>query len=214
MLGRRAIRAFGQSKQAVKESASLLEVIVCGLTSRIQTSESVATKVRADLDKIMTQGAEVASEQRQLRARYAQLLNHVQQTMANDQKLVDELQQLKSKYAFVHERNGSRPLKPSPSDPQENVQMPDRNALGSLTPTELQAIEILAREGPKAAPELGQRLKKSREHMARLMKKLYFEGYVDRESNRTPFKYRLNDKVHPSLASVAESITSKVTDST
>jgi DNA-binding MarR family transcriptional regulator len=80
-----------------------------------------------------------------------------------------------------------------------------------LTPTERQTIEILTREGPKAAPDLGRRLKKSREHMARLMKKLYFEGYVDRETNRAPFRYRLNEKVRSNLA--ADSISPKPSES-
>lgn len=41
------------------------------------------------------------------------------------------------------------------------------------------------------------------------MKKLYFEGYVDRESTRAPFRYRLNDKVRLSLGSATESVTEK-----
>jgi predicted ArsR family transcriptional regulator len=85
--------------------------------------------------------------------------------------------------------------------------MNGQTVLSSLNPTERQIIEILAREGPKAAPDLGHRLKKSREHIARLMKKLYFEGYVDRESNRSPFKYALNDKVRSESGLASESIT-------
>src|SRR2546426_5109486 len=51
--------------------------------------------------------------------------------------------------------------------------------LGTLpsitTPTELQVLTLLANEGPKSAPEIGQVVGRSREHTARLMKKLYEE---------------------------------------
>lgn len=79
--------------------------------------------------------------------------------------------------------------------------------MAALTPTEQQTVEILRREGPKAAPELGKRVRKSREHMARLMKKLYMEGYVDRESNRAPFRYRLNEKVRQTFETGTKAIT-------
>ena len=73
--------------------------------------------------------------------------------------------------------------------------MPTTDLLAALTPTERHTLGILSREGPKAAPELGRRMRKSREHMARLMKKLYLEGYVDSESNHPPFRYKLSEKI-------------------
>ena len=79
--------------------------------------------------------------------------------------------------------------------------------MGALTPTEHQVLEILRRDGPKAAPELGRRMRKSREHMARLMKKLYLDGYVDRESNHAPFRYKLNEKVGSILEESARPVT-------
>jgi hypothetical protein len=50
-------------------------------------------------------------------------------------------------------------------------------------------------------------MRKSREHMARLMKKLYMDGYVDRESNHAPFRYKINEKVLEALAGSAKGIT-------
>ena len=86
------------------------------------------------------------------------------------------------------------------------------NAVAALTQTESQVLEILRREGPKAAPELGHRMRKSREHMARLMKKLYLDGYVDRESNRAPFRYKLNEKVGSMLEHGETSVTAAASE--
>ena len=71
--------------------------------------------------------------------------------------------------------------------------------LGTLpsitTPTELQVLTLLANEGPKSAPEIGRVVGRSREHTARLMKKLYEEGYIRRDQTRIPFRYSLVERV-------------------
>jgi len=71
--------------------------------------------------------------------------------------------------------------------------------IGSLpsitTPTELQVLTLLVAEGPKSAPEIGQAVGRSREHTARLMKKLYEEGYIRRDQTRIPFRYSVVDRI-------------------
>jgi predicted transcriptional regulator len=75
--------------------------------------------------------------------------------------------------------------------------------LGSLnsitTPTELQVLTLLAAEGPKSAPEIGRFVGRSREHTARLMKKLFDEGYVRRDQTRIPFRYSTVERVKQSF---------------
>lgn len=68
-------------------------------------------------------------------------------------------------------------------------------ALAPLTETELSALEMLALEGPKTAPEIKDRIKLSREHTARLMKKLYESGYLERDTNKIPFKYHVKEEM-------------------
>jgi hypothetical protein len=62
-------------------------------------------------------------------------------------------------------------------------------AMATLTDTEIQVLEMLSSEGPKTAPEVKDRVHLSREHTARLMKKLYEEGYLERETRKIPFRY-------------------------
>lgn len=88
---------------------------------------------------------------------------------------------------------------PQPKQMQLGVVVGQAEILTALTPTERETLDILLNEGPKPAPELGKRLNKSREHTSRLMKKLYLEGYVDCESNRAPFRYKLKESVRSAL---------------
>ena len=73
-------------------------------------------------------------------------------------------------------------------------------SLNSITtPTELQVLTLLAAEGPKSAPEIGRVVGRSREHTARLMKKLFDEGYVRRDQTRIPFRYSTVERVKQSF---------------
>jgi chromosome segregation ATPase len=68
-------------------------------------------------------------------------------------------------------------------------------AMASLTDTEIAVLEMLAAEGAKTAPEIRERVQLSREHTARLMKKLYEEGYLERETGKIPFKYNVKKEM-------------------
>jgi DNA-binding Lrp family transcriptional regulator len=71
--------------------------------------------------------------------------------------------------------------------------------MAALTDTELAVLEMLSAEGPKTAPEIKQRVQHSREHTARLMKKLYEEGYLERETGKIPFKYSVKKEMEKLL---------------
>ncbi len=92
--------------------------------------------------------------------------------------------------------------------PTQQVQVPRNIVLpggetGSLssitTPTELQVLGLLSEQGAKSSPEIGRLVGRSREHSARLMKKLFEEGYVKRDQSRIPFRYSLVDRVKASF---------------
>ena len=72
-------------------------------------------------------------------------------------------------------------------------------AMASLTATEVQVLEMLSSQGPKTAPEVKDRVHLSREHTARLMKKLYEEGYLEREARKIPFRYSIKAEMEKLL---------------
>jgi len=72
-------------------------------------------------------------------------------------------------------------------------------AMAALTDTEVAVLEFLSTEGPKTAREIKQKIQLSREHTARLMKKLYEEGYLERETAKLPFKYSVKKEMEKLL---------------
>ena len=72
-------------------------------------------------------------------------------------------------------------------------------AMATLTDTEITVLEMLSSEGPKTAPEIKDRVHLSREHTSRLMKKLYEEGYLEREVGKIPFSYSIKKEMEKLL---------------
>ena len=67
--------------------------------------------------------------------------------------------------------------------------------MAALTDTEVIVLEMLSTEGSKTAPEIKEKVQLSREHTARLMKKLYEEGYLERETRKIPFRYSIKKEM-------------------
>lgn len=72
-------------------------------------------------------------------------------------------------------------------------------ALEPLTETELLVLETIGREGEKTAPEIRDKIDLTREHTARLMKKLYKDGYLERDTHKMPYVYRLKEEMEKIL---------------
>ena len=189
------------------ESASLLTVIVDALTARIQRSESALVALRSSVGSMSRQSEGWENQRTEIRAAYEQTMHQLQEALSNDKRLIQEIEQIKTKLSEVPQVHSPQTVGGLPRRENFANALSEGDMLAALTPTERLTLDILRAEGSVAAPELGKRLKKSREHTSRLMKKLYMEGYVNRESNRTPFRYKLNDEVRSALEPTVNPVT-------
>ena len=104
---------------------------------------------------------------------------------------------LKVKIAGFEEQIQKFNVSPETSGPV--IPIKRDKAMAALTDTEISVLEMLSSEGPKTAPEIKDRVKLSREHTARLMKKLYEEGYLEREAGKIPFSYSIKKEMEKLL---------------
>jgi DNA-binding MarR family transcriptional regulator len=104
-------------------------------------------------------------------------------------ELEEQLQKLSITPETMSEATFSTPVMPIKRD----------KAMASLTETEVAVLEFLAAEGAKTAPEIKEKVQLSREHTARLMKKLYETGYLERETGKLPFKYSVKKEMEKLL---------------
>jgi chromosome segregation ATPase len=113
---------------------------------------------------------------------------------------------LKAKISGFEEQILKISVSPAPQQRSEIMLPPipikRDKALAALTDTEIAVLEMLSKEGAKTAPEIKERVHLSREHTARLMKKLYEEGYLEREAGKIPFRYSIKKEMEVLLQKV------------
>jgi len=112
---------------------------------------------------------------------------------------IGKLNERIDKVVKAQENMAQRISKPQEVQIRGVIPIKRERALAQLTATELRVLEILTDEGPKTAPEIKSDIELTREHTARLMKKLYVKGYVERDEAKTPYAYRIKEEMRKIL---------------
>jgi len=81
------------------------------------------------------------------------------------------------------------------SEVKAAIPIKKEKALANLTETELKVLQILAKEGEKTASQIREKINLTREHTSRLMKRLYSRGYIERNTDRLPYVYRIKEEM-------------------
>jgi len=190
------------------EARQLLSAIVSALSLRIQKTE-VLTRHLSEQIQVMRANQTRASPEESATDRI-RLLEYVHEWGANVKHVVEKLDELQTNLRSVDvqlQDLRARVDLLSASGPPVKVQVTDvgmvtDETIAKLSETEKRVLLFLY-EGSKGAPEIGKLSGKSREHTARLMKTLFEQGFVERETHRQPYQYALNEKVREALSQKA-----------
>jgi DNA-binding CsgD family transcriptional regulator/DNA-directed RNA polymerase subunit N (RpoN/RPB10) len=203
---RRAQKEYERAKAAVddivlsfnrqfKREAEKLEVIAFKV-------ESIASKIK-DFGKRMEAVEMKAKTDMESAGRVVERLNSIEGTLRD---VGTSQEAITTKLASLEERARQMPVAPE-TGLEAVIPIRKEKAIAQLTDTELSVLEMLASEGPKTAPEIKERVKLSREHTARLMKKLYEEGYLERETGKIPFRYTVKKEMEKLLKKTETPVT-------
>jgi len=189
-----------------REARQLLSAMVCSLSTRIQQNEMLTKEMSEQVQILNANQARMRGEVQTTDKE--RLLEYMQDWTGNVKRFVEKVDKLQKNLKNVeqqfqemriHVDRLSRSQEGAAGARVVPVGVVSEDTLGRLSPTERSVLELLV-SGPKAAPEIGRLMAKSREHTARLMKSLFEQGFVERETDRQPYEYRLNDKVRDVLA--------------
>jgi len=64
-----------------------------------------------------------------------------------------------------------------------------------LTETEVEVLEMIVDLGEGTVPEIRGKIDRTREHTARLLKKLYDRGFIDRNTSGMPYRYSIRKEI-------------------
>jgi hypothetical protein len=201
LLARVMFRRVDVSRMTFREAKQMLSAMVCSLSRRIEQNEALTKELSDQLQILSANQARVSVEG--LSGDRERLLGLMQGWMGNVKRVVEKVDGLQKNLRSVEQEVQQmrvRVNRLSVGGEQRvgtlvtTVGVVTEETLANLSPTEKGVLELLV-GGPKAAPEIGRLITKSREHTGRLMKLLFEQGFVEREANRQPYEYRLNDKV-------------------
>lgn len=198
---RRVKREYERAREAVgdivlsfnrqfEQEASKVELVaykVEAVSSKSDNALKKAGEVEMKMPSLENKVNDIMEEEGKVGSRLDQFDQKVRDVAVSQEALV-------AKFSAIEEQARQFSIVP---DAKIEAVIPIRRekALAPLTETELSALEMLALEGPKTAPDIKERIKLSREHTARLMKKLYESGYLERDTTKIPFKYRVKEEM-------------------
>lgn len=197
-------RQIRRVREEYKNAKDTVEDIVIGFNRQVQRQEDrlnlIAYETEAASSKIEKIGRKAQRQDRQL----ADVAAKVGSLSKSDQKVAAQITRMKKGFEDMIVTQGRmmkkiEEMEKVPAAPEAKVEavipIKREKALAPLTETELSVLDILATEGAKTAPEIRDRIKLTREHTARLMKKLYEAGYLERDTRKMPYKYRVKKEM-------------------
>jgi DNA-binding MarR family transcriptional regulator len=210
-----SVEYYRQIRKAQKEyekAKDIVEDIVLSFNRELKREadrlELIAYKVEGSSAKADTSLKKMANVEKKM----APLENQVSAISQNNTNILSGLTSLESKIKDIEDSQETLRVKITGFEEQiqkftvapeikgESVIPIKRDkAMAALTDTEIAVLEMLSSEGPKTAPEVKDRVHLSREHTARLMKKLYEEGYLEREVGKIPFRYSIKKEMEKLL---------------
>lgn len=125
-----------------------------------------------------------------------------QRMKKQDERILDMMgrfEVIQSRYAEPSAHIGLKPTAKPVSAEERSTPMVEAPVISiqktsqvTLDETEVSVIKLLSGK-PRSSVEIKELIGKSREHAARLMKKLFDMGLVDRNSSKKPFVYQLTE---------------------
>jgi DNA-binding MarR family transcriptional regulator len=202
---RKAQKEYKKAREAVedivlsfnrelKREADRLELVAY----KAEGSAAKADTSLKRVDSIEKKIAPIESQLNKISENDADILSKISDVSTKTHNIETSQQTLKTKITELEEQ--VQKLSVVPEIKIEPVIPIKRDkAMAALTDTEVTVLETLSAEGSKTAPEIKDRIRLSREHTARLMKKLYEKGYLERETGKIPFRYSVKKEMEKFL---------------
>jgi len=191
---RRASKAYEEAKGVVSDVIISFDKQLQRQEERVET---IVQEARAHSAKSERLSKRLDDQESRLTTRIAELTSKVvgssdMETLKTD---VETLKTQVKDLVKAEEAWKERAMAVPESQIETAIPIRRERALAPLTETELRVLEFVAAEGEKTAPEIKDMIKLTREHTARLMKKLYQEGYLERRPEKTPYAYRVKEEM-------------------
>ncbi len=185
-------KRISQAQEEYEEARGIVSGITKGFTRQISRLTAVISGFEndaADAHKVATQALEVS-----------RMAVEASKSGVEERKLLAERFEGSEK-AIEGMRKEIQALSERPVPLVRAVSMDapiplqQRDVLDQLTPTEFVVLTLIDEMGEGSVPEIRENIQKTREHTARLLKKLFDKGFIDRNTRSMPYRYHLRKEI-------------------
>jgi len=190
-------------KAEYNDAKSVIHSVILTFRRRQDEYDEKLTHVTGDVERLHTTTENLTEQNNRIERMVDSLITSVKSTFTINKKVVERVEAMteeignlsKMQQNMQKQLTGIEERTKTPEPVKVETLREEKSATVQLTETENQIVQFLLNEGPKTAPEVEKKIEKTREHTARLMKKLWQEGFIERDTHRIPFIYRANEKL-------------------
>ena len=201
-------RRIRKAQEAYEDARSVVGDVIISFNKQLEKQEERLYAVAHKIDALSSKSEKFEKEIKNHDGQMGKLTAKIKDTLETEQKVLTRFKEVDGKIGglVAAQKKMSQKIEGLEKIGPEISAMPEakieavipikrERALAPLTETELIVLETLAAEGEKTAPEMNRRINLSREHTARLMKKLYENGYLERNTRKIPYTYRIKGEM-------------------
>ena len=198
-------------RQEYERARGVVEDIVVGVDSQFRRQKDRVLFVAQKVEAASLENKEVVKKIEEYEGQLTGLTKVIGDVPQIEEKFSWQLEEMKSEVKDIKEAQDKvmqklveiEKIKQEVYVPEVKIEaaipIKREKALEPLTETELRVLETIGKEGEKTAPEIREKIGLTREHTARLMKKLYKDGYLERDTHKMPYIYRLKEEMQKIL---------------
>ena len=175
---------YENSKDAVRNISSGFTRQVKRMESELDRIESEALQAKYMANEAMNSGQGTGDATLKGLEKVKELSDRVDTIETSIESMRGDLQKIASQPRIVQQVPVNAPI-PVEGD----------NILQQITGTELEVLKMIVDLGEGTVPEIKDVIAKTREHTARLLKKLYEKGYIDRNTSSMPYRYSIRKEI-------------------
>ena len=201
-------RRIRKTQEEYNNAKGVVGDVITSFNKQLQRQEESLDIVAHKIEPLASKSEEIVKKMEASDRRLAKLAAKIEDVSGIEQKALmwfeeanKKIQDVKimqertmQKIAELEKLGQKVPVRPE-AKIEAVIPIKTEKALAPLTETELIVLETLATEGGMTAPEIMRKILLSREHAARLMKKLYEKGYLERDTRKTPYSYYIKKEM-------------------
>jgi DNA-binding MarR family transcriptional regulator len=185
-------KKISQAQEEYEESRDIVRGITNGFTRQISRLTAAISSFESDASDAHRVAAQALETSR--------IAVEASKSGADERKLIGE--RFKGTEKAIEEVRkeiqelSKRPVPFAQAIPMDApIPLQQRDVLDQLTPTEFDVLTLIDEMGEGSVPEIREKIQKTREHTARLLKKLFDKGFIDRNTSSMPYRYHLRREI-------------------